>query len=460
MKKTINRIAWVFAAFILAIVVCFQSMPFRAFAEDTSNVYTTVMDDLTKDESFNVADYPSKANDYSLQVITIAECENTQLFVYVYQPSAATIELAASSINISRTINNKLSFINYKLRLVNTYNVFQKYVVEDFIVNSDDVRYYNISSIFRLWNSTYDKNLSPTNENTINEVSFEVAKIFTFEDTNGVTNVSVKDVETIKITDKYVGFVRYESLFNGIMGVTDYYDSHYVAFSTDKKIDKLYQADVYYNYQEYHYYKLGGVVTTNKLTEPEARYAYLTDTQMGNYSQDNLFWKTEFEWYRISTVEDFIKTENRDNVYKCGVLNFHEQTKITEEGLQDLEGKQWVLRFTETNYNRVLTTDAVKFDYAIISNVSILRLLFETDGVVYNLGVVDNKQTGSFDSDNDHGFESEVPKQNWWRIIAIVLTVLLFFALQPIITPIVSIVVSVVALPFKILKRIFKRRKK
>ena len=82
MKKTINRIAWVFAAFILAIVVCFQSIPFRAFAEEASNVYSTVIDDLTKDENFNVADYPSNASDYSLQVITIAESSNKELFVY------------------------------------------------------------------------------------------------------------------------------------------------------------------------------------------------------------------------------------------------------------------------------------------------------------------------------------------------------------------------------------------
>ena len=36
-----------------------------------------------------------------------------------------------------------------------------------------------------------------------------------------------------------------------------------------------------------------------------------------------------------------------------------------------------------------------------MSDVTILRLKFETDGVVYNLGVVDNKQTSSVIPDGE-----------------------------------------------------------
>ena len=49
--------------------------------------YTNVMEDLEKDNSFKLEDYPAVEDDYSLQVIQIAESVNGELFVYVYQPS-------------------------------------------------------------------------------------------------------------------------------------------------------------------------------------------------------------------------------------------------------------------------------------------------------------------------------------------------------------------------------------
>ena len=44
------------------------------------------------------------------------------------------------------------------------------------------------------------------------------------------------DIETITITDKFVGFVRYKDGFKLYVGACD---SHFVAFNTDKPIDKL-----------------------------------------------------------------------------------------------------------------------------------------------------------------------------------------------------------------------------
>lgn len=73
---------------------------------DASTTYTDVLTDLKKDENFDIGDYPSKADDHSLSVITIAESKNLQVFVYVYQPSYKENVLNATSINISTTIDN------------------------------------------------------------------------------------------------------------------------------------------------------------------------------------------------------------------------------------------------------------------------------------------------------------------------------------------------------------------
>ena len=73
-----------------------QSAALSAYAESTS--YSDVLDDLRKDENFSPGTYPTVADDYSLQVIQVAESTGKELFVYVYQPSGQTKDLKASSI--------------------------------------------------------------------------------------------------------------------------------------------------------------------------------------------------------------------------------------------------------------------------------------------------------------------------------------------------------------------------
>ena len=71
----------------------------RVYAETAS--YTDVLDDLRKDENFSPALYPEVADDYSLQVIQIAESQDRELFVYVYQPCQIVYPLVATDINMS-----------------------------------------------------------------------------------------------------------------------------------------------------------------------------------------------------------------------------------------------------------------------------------------------------------------------------------------------------------------------
>ena len=44
--------------------------------------YTGVLEDLQKDESFSESYYPVVADDYSLQMVQIAESSDKELFVY------------------------------------------------------------------------------------------------------------------------------------------------------------------------------------------------------------------------------------------------------------------------------------------------------------------------------------------------------------------------------------------
>ena len=147
-----------------------------AFADTSAD--TSILDDLQKDSNFNVKDYPYKADDYSINVIQIAEGTGGALFVYTYQPSQLSTYLVASSINIAKQENNSLemSFPNYPLTLISVSGVLCKYKVEGFELENTAIRYYNISNILRPFEYMLDKLPAV---GTISEVPNAVGQLWT-----------------------------------------------------------------------------------------------------------------------------------------------------------------------------------------------------------------------------------------------------------------------------------------
>ena len=190
------------AAFLTILFLCFgllfPSLSVSASA-GSSGEYTSILDDLQRDDSFSEAYYPPVSGDYSLNVIQLAESTDRELFVYVYQPSGQVKDLRAASINLSTTINDEISYFNYKLRLLNSSGVFYKYIVEDFTVKQEPTRYYAISSIYRPFDDEID---SPPDQGEITEVNYPVARQYCFGTLNGKPFVQAVDIETITITDK------------------------------------------------------------------------------------------------------------------------------------------------------------------------------------------------------------------------------------------------------------------
>lgn len=373
------------------------------FAETEEITYSNVLDDLEKDVNFKSSYYTEKSNDYSLQIIQLAESADNELFVYVYQPSGQTKSLTASSINISTTVNDAIKYKNYKLKFCNSSGVLFKYVVQNFTVLSDQTRYYAISSIYRPFDAEIDKQAD--HDNKITEVNFEVSKQYCFSTINGNPYVSVVDIETITITDKFVGFVRYSDGHDFWGNYWGSCDSHFVAFNTDKQIDKLLEADVYYTEQSYFRKIDKSVVET--FGDKFDKDVELNYTQRVVHTGD-AWGAATYKWNRIETVEQFISENDlTQNVYSGALLDVTVANKITEEGKAALEGKKWLLRFVETNYSSVVSGSAVNGTWksetssTLVGDVTILRLKFETDGITYNLGTVDNKQTGSDKPIND-----------------------------------------------------------
>ena len=442
-QATKTRLVSIFLAFVLgicAVITTAAQTPLVARAE--SITYSGVMEDLKKDTSFKPENYPTKADDYSLQIIQLAESVDKELFVYVYQPSGKAKDFKASSINISTTINDAISFMNYKLVLLNSNGVFYKYKVENLAVKTDAVRYYAISSIYRPFDESIDKQAS--GGNTITEVNYDVSKQYSFGEINGKPYVNCVDIETIVVTDKFVGFVRYPDGFQLYVGACD---SHFVAFNTNKPMDKLLEADVYYTTQAYSSSWAAFVGSSEEFGAKADKYAYLKYTDKVEHTGGGLFAGT-YKWDRIQTVENFIATEDREQIFSGAIIDVKISSKLTDAALSELQGKKWVLRFAETDYSMWSGQGAYGTFSTIVGDVTILRLKFETDGITYNLGVIDNKQSGSTEPSNETDIDISLNKRGK-MILYLLMLILLIILLAPILPYVLQAIVWIISLPFK-----------
>lgn len=345
------------------------------------NTYSNVLDDLGKDENFNIADYPAVNDDYSLQVIQIAESTGGELFVYVYQPAAKTKFLTATQVNMSfsETVDGTSS---YDLVYLNGAGVFQKYRVDGVRVSSEAVRYYNITSIYRKYVKDIDAGTG--NDTEVNEVAFSVGILFKActIDNSVIYSRDLEEVVEIKPEQMYVGFVRYD---NGIFTFKKSCDSHYVAFDCSYKIDALFEADVYYEKRTVRRTGDGsmGVAPIYNYGDWSKQYALLTDKQNVNQKPTGLLFGESREYNRIQSVSEFLSS-----------------TDLKSDVVENIKNKQWVLRFFESDVEKAYSTI-----YTEVGNVSILRLKFKFDGELYNLGVVSGKNTGNgMPSNNELGW--------------------------------------------------------
>ena len=407
-KKDLKFLYVLLTLLLLVITMISGRVTSPAFAQTSQ--YTSVAEDLKKDSSFDPSDYPDNPKDTNIYVIQIAESVNGELFVYTYQPCQKTTYLTATEINMALTdklggeisSNTKTSLdgaiggviggiggnVNnndndnaklYGLTLVSKVGVFVKYKVNDFTVSTDDVRYYNITSIYREWIDGVDKKTE--NDNIVNAKYCKVGKLYTAETVDGSVKYSCKNVDVVEIKNPYVDFVSYgqQSGWDFIAGVTHWTDIHYIAFSTDKKIDTLMEADVTYITQSYHYegrYKGSNFIGYSYGDKSAPQFLTLT-----NKGEIGLDFK-QYTWKSISRSADFIKT-----------------VELNDEAKTQVKKSEFVLMFLKTSFEEQERYDFMQGHYKVadgtkVSDVAILRLMFKTDGITYNLGALMDKQTG------------------------------------------------------------------
>ena len=105
-----------------------------------------VLRDLRRDKTFNEEEYKHIPESTSISVITVAESEGDQLFIYVYNPSMNAL-YNATYVRLSTSIGENYAPEDYGLTLVSTSGVFQKYYVKNLVLKQYSQRFYDIPCI-------------------------------------------------------------------------------------------------------------------------------------------------------------------------------------------------------------------------------------------------------------------------------------------------------------------------
>lgn len=433
-----NKFAWLLVLIvILACAILPMGIPSTAYA---SNIQPNdVLSDLQRDEAFDVGLYPSNSNDYSVNIIQIAECINGNLFIYTYQPCQKSKELTVTKVNISLSENVNGTEL-YSLRLCSQSGVFCKYEVVGLTVSDRNTRYYNISTVYREKIEDVDKDY--VENNTVNGIAYGVGQLWIVRTSADSVIYDMVNVEYVTITSQMIGFRRY---FNGF-GWDDNRscDAHFIMFTCKNPIDNLRSAAISFDTQAYKKIANADLV----LEEPQSHKVTLDNYQIAHSDKSGWFGE-EAEWHRMTTTQAFVNEVNiTDKEEKEGflkydwILNFYETDFVGGEGIKD------IFSGLSDKFIQLLN------EGVLVSNVTLLRLEFDYAGEIYNLGVVSNIQTGSGEPTNPQdkfdlfkwlADKTGLPVWAWKLILALIPIIILL--------PVLSLVFPVVG---EVLKWVIK----
>ena len=399
MLKRIITLICIFALIItMGGEVILSALTVSAASEEKQ--YSNVLDDLKKDSTFDVATYPDDTEDVSVKLIQIAESEDGQLFLYVYQPADSKIDLKCTSVSISVGFSSNGQGLDpklYDLILVSSEGVFDKYLVNGFVLPDEAERYYNIVSLYREFNSAVDE----VTDVVTSEKAYSVGQQWCAYYLNDHLVYEMNTFETIDIectlSSKIV--LKNGIMWGNLVGLNEKCYAHYYAFNCDEYIiKKIFDADLTFTSEELLVtYSSDLSQSTTSSNGKNVEYLTLTSSDVMHFEGQGLF-GMELSWNRIMSSDDFLNT-----LASYGA-------SIGDNDFSILEGSQWVFSFKETPTSSTTQMGVTTHAYTEITDVSVLRLHFQDNsGKIYDLGVVSDKVDNT-------GISGEVGGTDWDKL--------------------------------------------
>lgn len=392
--------------------------------------YSNVLDDLKKDSRFDAAAYPDKPDDVSVQLIQIAESEDGQLFMYVYQPADSKIDLKCISVSISVGFSSNGQGLDpklYDLILLSSEGVFDKYLVNGFELPDAKERYYNIVSLYREFNAAVDPESDKTEYKDIVCKSYSVGQQWCAYTVNNARVYEMNTFKTVDLEIKLSSTIKVNGgiQFGNLFGYDESVESHYVAFkSNDYNIKHIYDATVFCRTREYEQKSYLWGWWEGDRTYPNGEsfaeeYIKLSDKEAPIVVEAPGLWSKEYSFNRIMSAKDF-----KQNVIDSGA-------EYLVDDLANLSDDCWVFSYYETDlqkfdWNSDPTSPDIVYEYKGTEVEGyILQIKFmDISGDVYDLGVVADgfKSTGT--SAENGGTDLEELKKDLNDILTIILGIL------------------------------------
>ena len=371
--------------------------------ENTSNV----LNDLTK-LSIDLTKYSTAS---TAEMITLAESESGQIFVYIFDKN-----VKYDSIDISYSFDPASErFSKYKLTQVDTESNITKYFVNT--LKSDMTlkkRRYAIRQV-------YDSK----SKNKIDGIIPVALEYLLETDSSGITKMQVNTLDKVVVTSK---LVAYEMLKNGVSdsiwftnqnsinkdvvktgynyiknniavngnpNIYHYIQSNYIAFNTDIDITNIVDVTINCDYNVFQ----GNTIHGDNMTTDYP----LTNIDLTRKSFDENSKFYEVTQYLNKSIE--VKPENINYSYMDN--NFFSFKKVvssfsTIQKLADLENKTdavngytWLIRFGNNDvlsrgtYTDILTTRHFVYNYYDYSNVSLMTLHYIKNGDIKQAVFID-----------------------------------------------------------------------
>lgn len=218
------------------------------------------------------------------------------------------------------------------------------------------------------------------------EISYSVGQICVAEGYGESATYDYTNVEVLEIKSQLVAnVVSFKNDFFSWMHATETgYTSHVIAFSTDRQIDTILEADVY---AKYHYAKQ--TISSHGL-------GYVPK----NYDGKQYGTKVNLQYDEVASVSKHGKTYKFKRIMRTSNY-LHALGDEAEPYREELSSYDWVLCVSEATDFFSYTYTGIGFGYTqigatLIDEGTILRLKFDVGGVTYDMGCVSNITKSQF----------------------------------------------------------------
>ena len=458
--------------------------------------YSLCYDDLTKDKTFSLEKYPYIKKDELkdinfpyvnssslidknrlLDVISVAEGYNNELYIYVYHPTKKSFDFKCLSVSMFISDNpNPLHFdvFEYDLEYLSSHETIDKYLVKNYTVaTGEQYRYYNIVGISIPFHEAINTEFKL---GTTDDIDVGIGQQWCVYKYNGSLVYESCDLLFVDIEPTHNGFLVFKHgvTWKDVIGSFEF-DTQlsFISFDvTNFNIKHIYDVEIGYYYQKVAFYKYNCDSWFNftfedhvvPIDETATYHRFiLSDTDEFTFNGKGLLAK-DFNFDRIMSGSDFVEFYND----KGGTLN--------EESENIIKDSDWIFCFADFEYkllNNRLTLGGYEKNvgtiqyFTQVSEFDIYRISFLDENVdYYNLGVVMNKTTADKIVDglyDPYKFDDSNILELLEKILfifAFVLLLIVGFYIFPIIEIIVKVIVfilngiwTIISYPFKIFKR-------